>query len=99
MEQRSVATINVHLLPRLVEETELAGSVCVVIDVLRATTTMAHALSAGAREVIPCLEVEDALRAAANLPRKQVLLGGERSGVKIDGFDLGNSPSEYPPAT
>ncbi len=42
-----MAIINVHLLPRLVDEADLAGSLCVVIDVLRATTTMAHALAAG----------------------------------------------------
>ena len=80
-----MATINVHLLPRLVDGAELAGSVCVVIDVLRATTTVAHALAAGAREVIPCLEVDDALRVAAGEPREQVLLGGERGGVKREG--------------
>ncbi len=50
------------------------------------------------REVIPCLEVDDALRVAAREPREQTLLGGERGGVKIEGFDLGNSPSEYPTA-
>jgi 2-phosphosulfolactate phosphatase len=94
-----MATINVHLLPRLVERDELAGSVCVVIDVLRATTTMSHALANGAREVIPCLEVDDAVRTAAALPREEYLLGGERGGVKIEGFDLGNSPCEYPPST
>ena len=50
-----------------------------VIDVLRATTTITAALAAGAREVIPCLEVDDARRAAANLPAGQAVLGGERA--------------------
>lgn len=88
-------TLDVHFLPQLVDPAKLAGSTCVVIDVLRATTTIVQALAAGAREVIPCLEVEDALRVAATLPAGSFLLGGERGGVKIDGFDLGNSPAEY----
>ncbi len=89
--------LRVHPLPRLVEPSNLAGSTCLVIDVLRATTTMSHALAAGARDVLPCLEIADALKAAAALPREAYLLGGERAGVKIDGFDLGNSPGEYRP--
>jgi 2-phosphosulfolactate phosphatase len=71
----------------------------VVIDVLRATTVITHALAAGARAVIPCLEVDDALRTAAKLPVGQAVLGGEREGLKIDGFDLGNSPDEFTPAS
>src|SRR5205823_10380648 len=66
----------------------------VVIDVLRATTTIVHALAAGAREVVPCLEVEDARRIAAELG-KAAILGGERRGLPIPGFDVGNSPAEY----
>jgi 2-phosphosulfolactate phosphatase len=90
-------SLNVHFLPSLVDPNELVGSTCVVIDVLRATTTIATALSAGARAVIPCLEIEDARRAAAALPTGSYLLGGERGGKKITGFQLGNSPSEYKP--
>lgn len=66
-----------------------------VIDVLRATTVIAHALSAGALQVIPCLGVDDARRVASSLPAGQAVLGGERGGLKIDGFDLGNSPDEF----
>jgi 2-phosphosulfolactate phosphatase len=90
--------IRTHFLPQLVAPAELAGGASVVIDVLRATTTITAALAAGAREVIPCLEIDDARRAAAKLPAGQAVLGGERGGVKIDGFDLGNSPNEYTPA-
>jgi 2-phosphosulfolactate phosphatase len=67
------------------------------MDVLRASTTMITALEAGAREVIPCLEVEEARAAAAEFLPGEVLLGGERHGLRIDGFDLGNSPAEYTP--
>ncbi len=85
----------VHALPTLVEPEEMAGKTVVVIDVLRASTTIVHALEAGAREVIPCLEVEDAREMAARMPQNDVLLGGERKGLPIEGFDLGNSPLEY----
>ena len=63
----------------------------VVIDVIRATSTICQALDAGYERVWCAAEVEDA-RALGN---HDVTLGGERLGVRIDGFDLGNSPREY----
>jgi 2-phosphosulfolactate phosphatase len=86
--------LDVYLLPDLAEPASLAGRTVVVIDVLRATTTIVHALAAGAREVVPCLEVDEARQVAARLGGGAVL-GGERRGVAIAGFDLGNSPAEY----
>jgi 2-phosphosulfolactate phosphatase len=47
--------------------------------------------------VVPFLEINDALAAALRVGRQTVVLGGERKGLKIDGFDLGNSPAEYTP--
>jgi 2-phosphosulfolactate phosphatase len=88
-------TLNVFTLPKLVEPEELLGGTAVVIDVLRSTTTIVHALAAGAREVIPCAEVEDARRIARQFPSGQVVLGGERGGLAVPGFDLGNSPEDY----
>jgi len=88
--------IDVFLLPALVEPAGLTAKTVVVIDVLRATTTMVHALAAGAVEVAPLLSVEDARRLAEQIGDKAVL-GGERGGVPIPGFDLGNSPAEYTP--
>ncbi len=90
-------TLNVYALPRLVDPQELVGGTAVVIDVLRATTTIAYALDAGAGQIIPCLTVADALTAAEQFSRDEILLGGEREGSPIDGFDLGNSPDEYTP--
>jgi 2-phosphosulfolactate phosphatase len=87
--------LNVYSLPTLVAPEELAGGTVVVIDVLRASTTIVHAMAAGARQVIPCLEVEEARRIAAGFAPGEAVLGGERNGLPIDGFDLGNSPSEY----
>ena len=63
----------------------------VVIDVIRATSTICQALDAGYERVWCVAEVEEA-RALGN---GQVTLGGERLGVRIEGFDLGNSPREY----
>lgn len=92
-----MATIDVHFLPSLTTPEALSGATVVVIDVLRATTTIATALAAGAKEVIPCLEVGEARRIAAELPQGAAILGGERGGERIDGFELCNSPLEYTP--
>ncbi|QDU74252.1 putative 2-phosphosulfolactate phosphatase [Bremerella volcania] len=89
--------IDVFLLPTLLGETDLSGGVAVVIDVLRATTTITHAIAHKADCVVPLLNVDDAKEEGARQPA--ALLGGERGGQKIDGFDLGNSPAEYPEST
>lgn len=87
--------VYVHLEPALCEPETLAGQTVVVIDVLRATTTLVYALAHGAACILPCATPEEARQRAAALPPGTALLGGERQGVRIDGFDLGNSPSEY----
>src|SRR5437868_6038312 len=91
--------LSVHFLPALADPEELRDATAVVIDLLRASTTICYALAAGAREVIPCLEVDDARRTAADLAASPPVLGGERKGIRIEGFDLGNSPDEYRPDT
>lgn len=90
-------TLNVHLLPTQVAAEELAGSVVIVIDLLRASSTICQALASRATCVMPFLEIEDARRAAEGFERDQIVLGGERHGRVIEGFDLGNSPLEYSP--
>jgi 2-phosphosulfolactate phosphatase len=87
--------VAVHLLPGLAPPGRLAGGVAVVIDVLRATTTIVHALAAGCTAVVPCAEVEEARALADGLLAGKALLGGERGGRPLPGFDLGNSPREY----
>ena len=75
------------------------GGIAIVIDVLRASTTIVTALTHGALGVRPALSIEEA-RVAAATPRPGppgTLLGGERGGIKIEGFDLGNSPLDYTP--
>lgn len=90
-------TLNAHLLPTQVTAEELAGSVVIVIDLLRASSTICQALASRATCVMPFLEIEDARRAAEGFDRSQIVLGGERHGRVIEGFDLGNSPLEYSP--
>jgi len=85
----------VHLLPSLIPHGSLRGGVAVVVDVLRATTAMIHALNSGVEAIIPCLEVDEAREVAGSLARGSAILGGERQGLPIEGFDLGNSPSSY----
>jgi 2-phosphosulfolactate phosphatase len=80
--------------PASLREPPGRDELCVVIDVLRACTTVAHALAAEALGVIPVGSVEDATRLAATLDRETTLLCGERGSRPIDGFHLGNSPAE-----
>jgi 2-phosphosulfolactate phosphatase len=78
-----------------IEEDELQDRTVVVIDVLRACSTIATALHHGARAVMPVLDMAQAGKIAANLDPSVYRLGGERGGKKIDGYHLGNSPLEY----
>lgn len=65
----------------------------IVIDVLRATSTITQALASGYERVLCCAEVDEARAAAA--AAGDAVLGGERDAVRIDGFDFGNSPREF----
>jgi len=87
--------VKVHLLPALFEPEEVRGGIAVIIDVLRASTTIVHALAHGAKAVIPAGEVDEARRIAIDHPQNSVLLGGEREGLLIEGFDLDNNPFAY----
>jgi 2-phosphosulfolactate phosphatase len=71
------------------------GAHVAVVDVLRATTTIATALAHGAAGVIPVAEPGDAIALANRLGRDRVLLCGERHAVRIEGFDLDNSPASF----
>ncbi len=83
---------------------DLSATVCVVFDILRATSTMVTALGNGAAAIIPVGEIPEALEARRQNP--DVLLAGEREGLRIEAaltggitFDLGNSPREFLPET
>ncbi|MDP1561736.1 MAG: 2-phosphosulfolactate phosphatase [Pirellulaceae bacterium] len=97
-------------LPDLIPEGLLVDSVSVVIDILRATTTMTTGIANGATRIVPCVGVDQAhltkqrlldglpepMSAMESTPR--VLLGGERLGKPLPGFDLGNAPETYSPS-
>ncbi len=72
---------------------DLTQTVCVVFDVLRATSSIVTALAHGTEEIRPVLTIKEALAERERWPKS--ILGGERHGERIDGFDLGNSPMEY----
>jgi len=90
-----LATLRVIPVPDQLLEACVPDSISVIIDVLRATSSMAQALSAGATSIIPAKDTEEALVLKERFP--DALLGGEIGGDKIPGFDLGNSPREYKP--
>jgi 2-phosphosulfolactate phosphatase len=87
--------VHVALTPAGPRPFALDGCVAIVIDVLRATTTVVAACGAGCLGVIPVADSDAARAVAAGRPRDAVVLGGERGGEPILGFDLGNSPIEY----
>ncbi|MFH1682113.1 MAG: 2-phosphosulfolactate phosphatase [Candidatus Eisenbacteria bacterium] len=91
----AVASLEVVFTPGELGEASLKGKAVVVIDVLRSATTIAKALACGAELVVPVATTEDVTRLASTLERKQILLCGERDSVRIEGYALGNSPSEY----
>ena len=89
--------IAVYFTPLGLNAGELGGRGVVVIDVLRATTTIVAALANGAKAVVPAASSEEAVRLTANLAKDGFVLAGERKSLKIEGFGLGNSPREMTP--
>jgi len=89
--------VELFVIPQEITEDKLKDRTVVVIDVLRASTTICRALESGAKEIIPMDSPASAIELAASLSSDNVLLCGEREGVIIEGFDLGNSPLEYTP--
>ncbi|MDR3668279.1 MAG: 2-phosphosulfolactate phosphatase [Ignavibacteriaceae bacterium] len=87
--------VNVLLTPSNLDELSFSGKTIVIIDVLRATSTIVNALNNGAKEIIPVATVEFAVKVSGGMFGGLTLLGGERNTKKIEGFALGNSPLEY----
>lgn len=90
--------IEVSFTPAMVETIDdVRGRTVVIIDTLRATSTIIAAMMAGAREVIPVASAADAVSVSQRLGTERTLLCGERGSTRIRGFHLGNSPREYTP--
>ena len=102
MKQRKIEVLFAPAEFEALKHRDLSETVCVVFDVLRATSTMVTALGNGATAIIPVAEIPEALSVRQHDPA--VLLAGERDGVRIEAnltggipFDLGNSPREFTP--
>jgi 2-phosphosulfolactate phosphatase len=87
--------LETYFTPGELKPADLVGRTAVVVDVLRATSTMVEAIANGARSIIPVASVDEAARLGQNLDRTSTLLCGERRSERIEGFDLGNSPAEF----
>jgi len=89
--------VHVALTPGEFPDLALGGRVALVVDVLRATSTVVAAFDAGCARVIPVADAVAARERFRALAPEPVLLAGERGGDRIDGFDLGNSPLDCSP--
>lgn len=88
--------LNVFLNPNIkVSEGQYEKSIVVMIDVLRASSTVAAALFNGAKEIIPTENSDQAMRIFGSLDRSIRFIGGEKNNKKPAGFDAGNSPLDY----
>jgi 2-phosphosulfolactate phosphatase len=87
--------VDVALTPADLARQDLSGRAVFGVDILRATTTICAALHHGATAVTPCATIDDARATAAAIPGS--VLAGERDGVRIEGFALGNSPRDMTP--
>src|SRR5690606_1745888 len=87
--------LDVHLRIGAMTAADTAGRTVAVIDVLRASSSIAAALHEGARTIIPLDGADEVITRAKSYDRREVLLAGERRMLPVTGFDLGNSPHEY----
>ena len=85
--------IQIILTPALSHLYELHGANVVVIDILRATTSMCEAFKNGAASLIPVANINE----AKSYKSKGFAVAAERNGIQVDGFDFGNSPFSFTP--
>ncbi len=88
---KSKKWVGVCISPALIDQFEIDKAIVVVIDVLRATTTMCTAFDSGVRSMIPVLTKEEGFA----LQAQGYLCAGERNGEQVEGFDFGNSPFSF----
>jgi 2-phosphosulfolactate phosphatase len=89
--------LDVFFAPNQVKPADTVGRLVIIVDVLRASTTVATALGNGAKTVIPLEGPDDVIIRSKEFARSQTLLAGEQKMHPITGFDLGNSPQAFTP--
>ncbi|SFC68482.1 2-phosphosulfolactate phosphatase family protein [Clostridium uliginosum] len=87
--------IDVIISANHIDENKIKDKIVVVIDMFRATSVITAAINNGCKAVIPYLTIEETLEASKKFNKGEYLLGGERNAVRIENFDLSNSPLEY----
>jgi 2-phosphosulfolactate phosphatase len=92
--KNSLPTLSTSLSPSLLHLYDVSGSIVVIIDVLRATSTIANALYNGAKSIIPVDSVAECIRLGKQM---DVITAGEREGKIADGLKYGNTPLQYTP--
>jgi 2-phosphosulfolactate phosphatase len=92
-----VLNIDLAFSPAELEKKNLQNKTVVVIDALRATSTMITAFENGCSAFIPVCTIEEAQKLVAGWDNPNLLLGGERRALPVEGFHLGNSPRDYRP--
>ncbi|RED99752.1 2-phosphosulfolactate phosphatase [Marinoscillum furvescens] len=83
--------VEVCLTPELIHQHDLSGKIAVVVDIFRATSCMVTGMAHGVQSIHPVATVEECLQLGA----KGMVTAGERGGIKVEGFTIGNSPYEY----
>ena len=94
LEKNRLPTISTSLSPSLLQLYDVSGSIVVIIDVLRATSTIANALFNGAKSIIPVDSVAECIKLGKKM---DVITAGERDGRIADGLKYGNTPLQYTP--
>lgn len=89
--------LDVFFTPNQVRPADTTGRLVLIVDVLRASTTVATALGNGARTVIPVEGADEVITRSKEFARSQILLAGEQKMYPIAGFDIGNSPQAFTP--
>ncbi len=99
MKETAGIRADVYFTALRLDELQLKDRNIVVLDVLRAGTSIAAALHGGAKQIIPVNNIESAMKLSGGLSSEVTLMAGERNARMIEGFHLGNSPREFTPAT
>ena len=86
--------IDVAFLPKDIAGLNLSNTVCIVLDIFRATTCIVTSIANGCKKMIPVLSIEEARLVAAS-QKEPALFAGERQSLKIEGCNFGNSPFEF----